>query len=130
MQVKSIAVCTSILQYFRPSLSFHLSLRSLFCLILSGRFTKVLLYLFLRRSILSKQTMKTLIKCPVLQHFIWVFSVCKNTHLWFFHESTEMPTLNAALQEYERHFSGIWGHFPECLIFPHKNIKCTHTSFL
>ena len=46
MQVKSIAECSkgSILQYFRPSLSYHLSLRSLFCLFLSGRFTQVLLY--------------------------------------------------------------------------------------
>ena len=34
----------SILQYFRPSLSYHLSLRSLFYLLLSGRFTQVLLY--------------------------------------------------------------------------------------
>ena len=34
----------SILQYFRPSLSYHLSLRSLFCLFLGGRFTQVLLY--------------------------------------------------------------------------------------
>ena len=32
------------LQYFRPSFSYHLSLRSLFCLFLSGRFTLVLLY--------------------------------------------------------------------------------------
>ena len=40
MQVKSIAECSlwSILQYFRPSLSYHLSLRSLFCIFLSGRF--------------------------------------------------------------------------------------------
>ena len=40
MQVKSIAECSkgSILQYFRPSLSYHLSLRSLFCLFLSGHF--------------------------------------------------------------------------------------------
>ena len=47
MQVKSIAECSkgSILQYFRPSLSYHLSLRSLFCLFLRGRFTQVLLYL-------------------------------------------------------------------------------------
>ena len=38
MQVKRIAECSkwSILQYFRPSLSYHLSLRSLFCLFLSG----------------------------------------------------------------------------------------------
>ena len=38
MQVKSIAECSkgSILQYFRPSLGYHLSLRSLFCLFLSG----------------------------------------------------------------------------------------------
>ena len=46
MQVKSIAECSkgSILQYFQPSLSYHLSLRSLFSLFLSGRFTQVLLY--------------------------------------------------------------------------------------
>ena len=46
MQVKSIAECSkgSILQYFRPSLSYYLSLRSLFCLFLSGRFSQVLLY--------------------------------------------------------------------------------------
>ena len=46
MQVKSIAECSkeSILQHFRPSLSYHLSLRSLFCLFLSGRFRQVLLY--------------------------------------------------------------------------------------
>ena len=34
----------SILQYFRPSLSYHLSLRSLFCLFLSGCLRQVLLY--------------------------------------------------------------------------------------
>ena len=47
MQVKSIAECSkvSILQYFRPSLSYHLTLRSLFCLYLSGRFTQGLLYM-------------------------------------------------------------------------------------
>ena len=46
MQVKSIAECSkgSILQYFWPSLSYLLSLRSLFCLFLSGHFTQVLLY--------------------------------------------------------------------------------------
>ena len=47
MQVKCVAECSkgSILQYFRPSLSYHLSLRSFFRLILSGHFTEVLLYL-------------------------------------------------------------------------------------
>ena len=46
MQVKSIAECSkgSILQYFLPSLSCHLSLRSLFCLLLSGHLRQVLLY--------------------------------------------------------------------------------------
>ena len=46
MQVKSIEECSkwSILQYFRPALSYYLSLRSLFCLFLSGHFTQVLLY--------------------------------------------------------------------------------------
>ena len=33
-----------LLQYFRPSLRFHLSFRSLFCSLLNGRFTQVLLY--------------------------------------------------------------------------------------
>ena len=35
MQVKSIAECSkgSSLQYFRPSLSYHFALRSLFCLL-------------------------------------------------------------------------------------------------
>ena len=37
MQVKSIVEC---------SLSYHFSLRSLFCLFLSGRFTQVFLYSF------------------------------------------------------------------------------------
>ena len=43
LQVKSIAECSkmSILQYFRPSLSYHLSLRSLFCIFLSGRLRQV-----------------------------------------------------------------------------------------
>ena len=46
MQVKSIAECSkgSILQYFRPSLSYHLSLRFLLCLFLNGRLRQVLLY--------------------------------------------------------------------------------------
>ena len=47
MQAESIAECSkgSILQYFRPSLSYHLSLRSLFCLVLSGRLRQVLLHI-------------------------------------------------------------------------------------
>ena len=36
----------SILQYFLPSLSYHLSLRPLFCLFLSDRLRQVLLYCF------------------------------------------------------------------------------------
>ena len=49
MHVKSIAECSkgskrSILKYFRPSLSYHLSLTSLFCRFLSGHFTQVQLY--------------------------------------------------------------------------------------
>ena len=43
MQVKCIAKCFkwSILQTLRPSFSYHLSLSSLFCLFLRGRFTQV-----------------------------------------------------------------------------------------
>ena len=40
----------SILQYFLPSLSYHLSLRSLFCQLLSGRLRQVLLYVNRERS--------------------------------------------------------------------------------
>ena len=50
MQVKSKG---SILQYFRPSLSYGLSLRSLFCLVLIGRFTQVLLYIFAQSARIS-----------------------------------------------------------------------------
>ena len=39
------------LQYFRPALSYHLSLRPLFCLFLSGRLRNVLLYNFLAHQI-------------------------------------------------------------------------------
>ena len=47
MQVKSNAECSkgSILQYFGPSLSYHLSLRSFFFLFLSGHLRQVLLYI-------------------------------------------------------------------------------------
>ena len=46
MKVEGIAECSkgSILQYFRPSLSYHLSLRPLFFLFLSGHLRQVLLY--------------------------------------------------------------------------------------
>ena len=43
MQVKSITECS----YFRPSLSYHLPLRPLFCPFLSGRLGQVLLLLYL-----------------------------------------------------------------------------------
>ena len=45
MPVTSIAECSkgNILQYFRPSFSYQLSLRSLFCLFLKGRFRQDLL---------------------------------------------------------------------------------------
>ena len=43
IQVKSIAECSkgSILQYFRPAFSYHMALRPLFCLSLSGRLRQV-----------------------------------------------------------------------------------------
>ena len=46
MQVKSSAECTkgSIMQYFRPSFSYHMPLRAMFCLYLSGRFTQIVPY--------------------------------------------------------------------------------------
>ena len=49
MQVKSIAECSkvSILQYFRPSLSYQFTLRPLFCLFLSGCLRQFLLYIII-----------------------------------------------------------------------------------
>ena len=46
MQVNSITECSkeSILQYFRPSLSYHMSFRSLLCLFLSVCLRQVLLF--------------------------------------------------------------------------------------
>ena len=40
----------SILQYFRPSLSYHLLLSPMFCLFFSGRFRQVLLYFLMLRT--------------------------------------------------------------------------------
>ena len=53
MQVQSIAECShwSILQYLWPSLSYHLSLRYLFCLFLSGRLRQVLLFILVLLSV-------------------------------------------------------------------------------
>ena len=49
MQINSIAKCSkgSILQYFRPSFNYHLRLRSLFCLFLSGCLRQVFLYMYI-----------------------------------------------------------------------------------
>ena len=57
MQVKSIAECSngSILQYFGPSLSYHLSLKSLFCLFFNGLLWQVLLYKHFVNSSSDKQ---------------------------------------------------------------------------
>ena len=64
MQVKSIADCSkgSILQYFWPSLSYHLPLRPLFCLFLSGHLRQVSLYFmqYLNTSLSSEQRPKML----------------------------------------------------------------------
>ena len=68
MQVKSIAECSnwSILQYFRPPLSYHFPLRPWFCLFLSDRLRQV--YCSSVKAILSLPTdipySKTLIIGP------------------------------------------------------------------
>ena len=42
---------------------------------------KKIFHFLLRISILSKQTMQTLMKCRNMRHFIWVFTVCQSTLL-------------------------------------------------
>ena len=71
MQVKSIAECSkrSILQYFRPSLSYHLYLSPLFCLFLSGCLRQVLLC-GKRMTVLKKAIWGVwLLTCWVMLHF-------------------------------------------------------------
>ena len=78
MQVKSIAECSkgSILHYFRPSLSYHLSLRSFF-FYFSGRLRQVLLY-FLVGLLLYKQSdllllplwVSVIVLCFVVRYFM------------------------------------------------------------
>ena len=75
MQVESIAECSkgSILQYFRPSLSYYLSLRSLFCLFLSGRLRQVLLY---SKSSNSEPAHEILVLIALLSNVQTCWSLC------------------------------------------------------
>ena len=70
MQVKSIVECSmgSILQYFRPSLIYHLPLRSLFCLFLSGRLRQVLLYFVSTKISCLAQICVSLFACVQVSH--------------------------------------------------------------
>ena len=63
MKVKSIAECSpwSILHYLRPSLSHHLSLRSLFCIFLIVCLRQVLLFCASGRSIFMLLTLCILV---------------------------------------------------------------------
>ena len=84
MQVISIAECSlwSILQYFRPSLSYHLLLRSLFCLFLSGRLRRVLLYMFMCRFIISLSALilSIFFLCFCLYMFLCRFIISSASH--------------------------------------------------
>ena len=67
MQVKSSRMLLGILQYFRPALSYHLSLRPSFYLFLSGRLRQVWLYteyMFRSHKTNETQTILTLEKPP------------------------------------------------------------------
>ena len=86
MQVKRIAECSkeSILQYFLPPLSYHMSLRSLFCLFVSGRLRQVLLYMKTQNTILYQNTIyfkilqsTSLTQSPWDQNFTIELSVVK-----------------------------------------------------
>ena len=81
MQVKSIAECSkgSILQYFRPSLSYHLSLTSLFCLFLSGSLRQVLLYTVLFFLSVDPVPMHGLHKCPINSD--WQFACSRSSSI-------------------------------------------------
>ena len=83
MQIKSIAECSkgSILQYFRPSLRYHLSLKPLFCLFLSGCLRHVLLYL----KILWKMERFLLwSKCSIFHNTVKIIQILLKFFLIFF----------------------------------------------
>ena len=71
MQVKRFAECSkgSILQYFPPSLSYHLPLRPLFCLFLSGCLRQVFLYLKTYQHHVASQDSLSLLKCKNLWYW-------------------------------------------------------------
>ena len=58
----------SILQYISPSLSYFLSLRPLFCLFLSGRFTQVLLYFSTKTCVVGTQKNTHWLVCTCVVH--------------------------------------------------------------
>ena len=63
------------LQYCQPALSYHLSLRPLFCLFLSGRLRQVSLYNFL--------TMRIYSACWVIFHAVcWVMGIFFHAACW------------------------------------------------
>ena len=80
----------SILQYFRPSLSYHLSLRSLFCLFFSGRFTQVLLYINLHERYRPAHESPPLNMHAIVSsgQEVWIM-VCLHLHPYFVHVSSE-----------------------------------------
>ena len=90
MPVKSIAECSipcskafCILQYFRPSLNYHLSLRPLLCLFLSGRLRQVLLYVFHLTS--GKADME----CHICLH-VWSLKTCFSICMHLTRDKTDM----------------------------------------
>ena len=84
MQIKSITECSkgSILQYFWPSLNYHLSLRSQFCLLLSGPFTQDLLYMLFDIEIRRKNHQKYFHPLLMLQQFDLKFSLFLTWPKW------------------------------------------------
>ena len=90
MPVKSIAECSipcskafCILQYFRPSLNYHLSLRPLLCLFFSGRLRQVLLYVFHLTS--GKADME----CHICLH-VWSLKTCFSICMHLTRDKTDM----------------------------------------
>ena len=125
------------LQYFRPSLSYRLSLRSLFCLFLSDRFTQVLLYV---GSLTVIAFMKIVCVCVF-------YIVCKNIILCILecHLPTVLPAKSDSdvifcLQNYQGlriDSSLVYQSYPQDMIntqviyrFASAQVKCTHGCLL
>ena len=73
-----VVTTTDLINRFNP---INMQVRMVHCIYwgVTGYNFQIVLNFFLWRSFLSKQAVQILMKCCIMQHFIWVFTVCQST---------------------------------------------------